>query len=84
MTIEHGWSRAILALHIESSLYRRQGKALTNFVRTLPSSQSDLAQQVLKDPYNFDFLGLGEEASERDVEQTLVLHVRRFLLELGV
>ncbi len=62
----------------------RQGKALTNFGRTLPSSQSDLAQQVLKDPYNFDFLGLGQEASERDVEQTLVLSVRKFLLELGV
>ena len=83
-TIEHGWSRAVLALQIESGLYRRQGKALTNFANTLPVPQSDLAQQVLKDPYNFDFLGLGEEASERDLEQTLVLHVRKFLLELGV
>ncbi len=83
-TIEHGWSRAVLALQIESGLYGRQGKALTNFANTLPAPQSDLAQQVLKDPYNFDFLGLGEEASERDVEQTLVLHVRKFLLELGV
>ncbi len=83
-TIEHGWSRSILALQIETGLYRRQGKALTNFGRTLPSPQSDLAQQVLKDPYNFDFLGLGQEASERDVEQTLVLFVRKFLMELGV
>lgn len=83
-TIEHGWSRAILALQVESDLYRRQGKALTNFASTLPVPQSDLAQQVLKDPYNFDFLGLGQEASERDLEQTLVLHVRKFLLELGV
>ncbi len=83
-TIEHGWSRTVLALQIESGLYRRQGKAQTNFLRTLPVPQSDLAQQILKDPYNFDFLGLREEASERDLEQTLVLHVRKFLLELGV
>src|SRR5262249_35103085 len=83
-TIDNGWSRGALALQIESGLFRRQGKALTNFTRTLPVPQSDLAQQVLKDPYNFDFLGLTEEASERDVEQSLVLHVRKFLLELGV
>jgi predicted nuclease of restriction endonuclease-like (RecB) superfamily len=83
-TIEHGWSRSILTMQIESGLYRRQGTALTNFNRTLPSPQSDLAQQVLKDPYNFDFLELGQEASERDVEQKLVLSVRKFLLELGV
>ncbi len=71
-------------MQIESGLYGWQGKALTNFAITLPAPQSVLAQQVLKEPYNFDFLGLGEEASERDVEQTLVLHVRKFLLELGV
>lgn len=83
-TIDSGWSRAVLALQIETGLFRRQGSALTNFTRTLPVPQSDLARQVLKDPYNFDFLGLTEEASERDVEQSLVLHVRKFLLELGV
>lgn len=66
-TIQHGWSCPVLVHQIESALYRRQGNALTNFSRTLPSPQSDLAQQILKDPYNFDFLGLGHEASERDL-----------------
>jgi predicted nuclease of restriction endonuclease-like (RecB) superfamily len=61
-TIEHGWSRPILEHQIETGLYRRQGKAVTNFRHTLPPSQSDLAQQVVKDPYNFDFLTLTEEA----------------------
>jgi len=83
-TIQHGWSRAVLELQIESNLYRRQGKATTNFERTLPAPQSDLAQQLLKDPYNFDFLTLGEEARERDLERGLVEHIREFLLELGV
>ena len=83
-TIQHGWSRAVLVHQIESVLYRRQGQALTNFPQTLPSIQSDLAQQILKDPYNFEFLGLGEEASERELEHTLVRYLRRFLLEFGV
>ena len=71
-------------LQIEGGLYRRQGKALTNFERTLPASQSDLAQQLLKDPYNFDFLTLSQKAQERDLETGLVEHIRQFLLELGV
>lgn len=83
-SVHHGWSRTVLVHQIESGLYRRQGQALTNFSNTLPPPQSDLAQQILKDPYNFDFLGLGEEATERDIEQTLVSFVRKFLLELGV
>jgi predicted nuclease of restriction endonuclease-like (RecB) superfamily len=83
-TIQHGWSCPVLVHQIESALYQRQGHALTNFSRTLPSPQSDLAQQILKDPYNFDFLGLGHEAAERELEQTLVGQVRKFLLELGV
>lgn len=83
-TIEHGWSRAVLVLQIESDLYSRQGKATTNFERTLPTPQSDLARQLLKDPYNFDFLTLGEEVYERDLERGLVEHIREFLLELGV
>ncbi len=83
-TIQHGWSRAVLEMQIETNLYRRQGKATTNFERTLPAPQSDLARQLLKDPYNFDFLTLGEEAHERDLERGLVEHVREFLLELGV
>lgn len=81
--IEHGWSRNILAMHIESDLFRRQGKALTNFQRTLPAPQSDLAHQLLKDPYNFDFLTLAENAHEREVEIGLVEHIQKFLVELG-
>ncbi len=82
--IENGWSRNVLVLQIESGLYRRQGKALTNFQRTLPASQSDLAHQILKDPYNFDFLTLSNDAHEREVETGLVEHIQKFLLELGV
>ena len=68
----------------ESGLHRRQGKALTNFQRTLPSPQSDLAQQILKDPYNFDFLTLSKDAHEKELEAGLIEHIRKFLLELGV
>jgi predicted nuclease of restriction endonuclease-like (RecB) superfamily len=83
-TITHGWSRNILVHQIESGLYQRQGRALTNFAHTLPAPQSELAQQLLKDPYNFDFLSLGQEAQERDIERGLIEHIRAFLLELGV
>jgi predicted nuclease of restriction endonuclease-like (RecB) superfamily len=83
-TAEHGWSRNVMVMQIESSLYRRQGKAITNFDRTLPAPQSDLARQLLKDPYNFDFLTLDAEARELDLERGLLAHVREFLLELGV
>jgi len=83
-TIQNGWSRNVLIHQIESGLYRRQGKALTNFTRTLPAHQSDLAQQIVKDPYNFDFLTLGPEAHERQVEIALIEHVRQFLVELGM
>jgi predicted nuclease of restriction endonuclease-like (RecB) superfamily len=82
--IENGWSRNMLVAHIESKLFHRQGKSITNFERTLPSPQSDLAQQLLKDPYNFDFLTLSQDAHERDLESGLVEHIRKFLLELGV
>jgi predicted nuclease of restriction endonuclease-like (RecB) superfamily len=82
--IEHGWSRSILEHQIDSGLYRRQGKAVTNFQRTLPPPQSDLAQQVLKDPYSFDFLTLSDDAHERSLERGLLEHIRQFLLELGV
>ena len=74
--IENGWSRNMLAHHIEARLFHRQGKAITNFERTLPSPQSDLAQQLLKDPYNFDFLTLSQDAHERDLEAGLVEHIR--------
>ena len=81
--VRHGWSRNVLVHQIESELFKRQGKTQTNFERTLPSPQSDLAREILKDPYNFDFLSLGSEAHERDLEQGLIDHVQRFLLELG-
>ncbi|KJH70260.1 PDDEXK nuclease domain-containing protein [Aliterella atlantica] len=83
-TIQYGWSRNVLVHQIESGLYRRQGKATTNFDRTLPKPQSELAQQLLKDPYNFSFLSLGKEVLERDLERSLIDHIRDFLLELGV
>jgi predicted nuclease of restriction endonuclease-like (RecB) superfamily len=74
----------VLVHQIESGLYRRQGKASTNFTRTLPAPQSKLAQQVVKDPYNFEFLTLAEEARERELERALIDHLRDFLLELGI
>jgi predicted nuclease of restriction endonuclease-like (RecB) superfamily len=83
-TVANGWSRNVLVMQIESGLYRRQGKALTNFEATLPAPQSDLAQQLIKDPYNFDFLTLATEAQERHLEQGLLAHLRQFLIELGV
>lgn len=82
-TIENNWSRSVLTHQIESGLYERQGKAITNFDKTLPAPQSDLAQQIIKDPYNFDFLTLTENYRERELEQGLIQHVTRFLIELG-
>jgi predicted nuclease of restriction endonuclease-like (RecB) superfamily len=83
-TIEHGWSRNVLVHQIESDLHLRAEKAISNFERTLPAPQSELARQMLKDPYNFDFLTLGDAAHERDLEQGLLEHIRQFMLELGV
>ncbi|GAB2622654.1 PDDEXK nuclease domain-containing protein [Emticicia sediminis] len=82
-TLENGWSRDILSLQIKSSLYKRQGKAITNFSKTLIEKNSDLANQILKDPYNFDFLSLTENYKERELESALVDNVTKFLLELG-
>lgn len=82
-TIENNWSRAVLTHQIESGLYQRDGKAITNFEATLPAPQSDLAIQTLKDPYNFDFLMLRERYDERELEDALTDHLTRFLLELG-
>lgn len=81
--VEHGWSRNVFVHQIASGLYARQGKALTNFARTLPASQSDLAQELVKDPYSFDFLTLGLDISERDLELGLLEHLRALILELG-
>lgn len=81
--VEHGWSRETLAVQIEAQLHLRQGAAVTNFAERLPPDAAGIPTQILKDPYHFDFLGLGPEASERDIERALVRHVTRFLLELG-
>ena len=83
-SLENGWSRDILIMQIESDLYQRQGGAVTNFERTLPKPESDFAQQMIKSPYNFDFLTLGKEVQERELEKALVEHIREFLIELGV
>lgn len=84
-TVENGWSRSVLVHQIETDLYTRQVEApkTTNFSATLPPPQSDLAEQALKDPYVFDFLSLGKEAQERDLERGLLERIRDFLLELG-
>ncbi len=81
--VHHGWSRSVLVMQIEARMLERQGQALTNFATSLPVRQSDLALEFLKDPYRFDFLGLGEEAAEYEIENALVGHVTDFLLELG-
>ena len=83
-TIENGWSRNILVMQIETRLHERLGEAVTNFRNTLPEPQSDLAQQIIKDPYNFDFLTIGRNAAERELENGLIERIRDFLLELGV
>jgi predicted nuclease of restriction endonuclease-like (RecB) superfamily len=84
--IENGWSRASLSMHIKSELYERQGIAsqkVSNYLERLPSPQSDLAHEMLKNPYNFDFLTVSQEAHEREIENALITHIRNFLLELG-
>lgn len=82
-SIEHGWSRNVLTHHISTRLREREGKALTNFSRTLPAEDSDLTQQILKDPYSFQFLTLDSSAKERELERGLLKHLRDLLLELG-
>jgi len=82
-TIAHGWSRNVLVHQIETGLIQREGQAVSNFSHNLPRPQSELAQATLKDPYIFDFLNLGAEALERDIENALTQHITQFLLELG-
>lgn len=82
-TLANGWSRNVLLVMIQSDAHRRQGQAITNFDRSLPSPQSDLVQQTLKDPYIFDFLTLQEPFHERELETNLLHQLERFLLELG-
>jgi predicted nuclease of restriction endonuclease-like (RecB) superfamily len=83
-TIENNWSRSVLEYQIETNLFNRQGKAVTNFNLTLPALQSDLANELMKDPYNFDFLRLSEKVKETDLEKALVQHISHFLPELGI
>ncbi|MDD5058893.1 MAG: PDDEXK nuclease domain-containing protein [Sideroxydans sp.] len=82
-TVDNGWSRNILALQIESAAHLRQGKATSNFAARLPLPQSDLVQQALKDPYLFDFMTMTEPFHERELETGLIVHLEKFLLELG-
>ncbi|MFT3742415.1 MAG: PDDEXK nuclease domain-containing protein [Gammaproteobacteria bacterium] len=85
-SIRNGWSRSILEMQIETGLYERQAepnKKITNFSQHLPPDQSDLANQILKDPYHFDFLTIEGKAHERAIENALITHIRDFLLELG-
>jgi predicted nuclease of restriction endonuclease-like (RecB) superfamily len=80
---EHGWSRNILSMQIESNLYKREGKAVTNFQSKLPVPHTDLAKATLKNPNKYDFLTLGKDAKEREIEKELIAHMEKFLLELG-
>jgi len=82
-TAQNNWSRSVLQLQIENNLFARQGKSVNNFSATLPKPQSDLANQILKDPYNFNFLTLERDVKELDVEKQLVKNISNFLLELG-
>ena len=82
-TVQNNWSRAVLKHQIDLDLYNRKGKVITNFKHTLPSPQSELAAETLKDPYKFDFLTLSEKALEKDIEEQLIKHITSFLLELG-
>lgn len=81
--VEEGWSRSRLESQIETNLFGSQGAAITNFSNTLPDTQSQLAKEILKDPYHFDFLSMNEEYEEKDLEDALVSKVTQFLLELG-
>ncbi len=82
-TIENNWSRAVLLNFLDTDLYERQGKAISNFSQTLPAVESDLAQAITKDPYNFDFLTLTERYSEKELKDALMDNITKFLLELG-
>lgn len=82
-TIENGWSRAVLLNMISGNLYQSQGKAITNFSKTLPDYDSELVKQTLKDPYIFDFLNISENFKERELENALIDNIQKFLIELG-
>lgn len=81
--VENGWSRNVMVAQIQTGLYNRQGKGANNFQSTLPAAQSDLAQSIIKDPYNLEFLDIQGKIHERELEGKLIDHIRNFLLELG-
>lgn len=82
-TIQNNWSRAVLLNFLDTDLYEREGKAVSNFKTTLPALQSDLAQEITKDPYNFDFLSMTENYREKELKEALIDNITKFLLELG-
>lgn len=82
-TVSQAWARDTLTKNIKTNLHLRQGSAITNFKKSLPVTEAEIAAEILKDPYNFDFLGLNNEAYEREIENALIQHITRFLLELG-
>ncbi|MBC7748075.1 MAG: DUF1016 domain-containing protein [Methylotenera sp.] len=82
-TIENNWSRAVLEAQIQTNLFQRQGKSVNNFKETLPATDGDLANELLKDPYNFEFLTFDKNLKERDLEKKLIENITQFLLELG-
>jgi len=82
-TIEENWSRAILDRNLKSNLYKKQGKAINNFKNTLPAPQSELANEILKDPYNLDFITVTDNYKEKELENALIGNITKFLLELG-
>ena len=81
--VQNNWSRAVLLNFLDTDLYERQGKAITNFALTLPAIQSDLAQEITKDPYKFDFLTLTQSYNEKELKDALMDNIQKFLLELG-
>ena len=82
-TLENNWSRSVLLNFLDTDLYERQGKAISNFTKTLPSPQSDLAQQITKDPYIIDIMGIRQDMEEKEIEAHLDTHISQYLLELG-
>jgi len=82
-TAKNGWSRNVMVIQIQTDLYKRHGKSINNFQSTLPSPQSDLAASIIKDPYNLEFLDIKGKFHERELEEKLIDHIRKFLLELG-
>ena len=82
-TMEEGWSREVMLIHMDANLYEREGKALTNFTRTLPAETSELAQELTKDPYSFAFTGITGKYNEGKLKDALLGNISQFLLELG-